>query len=131
MVTIRDAFSGFSVDDIGAAREFYSSKLGLPVQDEPMAGALQVTLPSGQAVFIYPKPDHVPATFTILNMVVADIDAAVDELNAAGVVTKIYTEGDGFGTDERGIARGSATGMGPDIAWFRDPAGNVLSVLVG
>ena len=131
MVTVRDAFSGFSVDDIGAAREFYGSKLGLPVQDEPMAGALQLTLPSGQAVFIYPKPDHVPATFTILNLVVEDIDAAVDELNAAGVVTKIYTEGDGFGTDERGIARGSANGMGPDIAWFRDPAGNVLSVLVG
>ena len=131
MVTVRDAFSGFSVDDIGAAREFYGSKLGLPVQDEPMAGALQLTLPSGQAVFIYPKPDHVPATFTILNLVVENIDAAVDELNAAGVVTKIYTEGDGFGTDERGIARGSATGMGPDIAWFRDPAGNVLSVLVG
>jgi predicted enzyme related to lactoylglutathione lyase len=130
MVAIRDAFSGFSVDDLGAAREFYGTKLGLPVQDEPMAGALQLTLPSGQAVFIYPKPDHVPATFTILNLVVEDIDAAVGELNAAGVVTKIYTEGDGFGTDERGIARGSATGRGPDIAWFRDPAGNVLSVLV-
>ncbi|MFD4420763.1 VOC family protein [Agromyces sp. NPDC058484] len=130
MVTVRDAFSGFSVDDIAAAREFYGTKLGLPVQDEPMAGALQLTLPSGQAVFVYPKPDHTPATFTILNLVVEDIDAAVDELNAAGVVTKIYTEGDAFGTDERGIARGSATGMGPDIAWFRDPAGNVLSVLV-
>lgn len=131
MVTVRDAFPGFSVDDIAAARDFYGSRLGLPVEDEPMAGALQLTLPSGQAVFIYPKPDHVPATFTILNLVVEDIDAAVDELNAAGIVTKIYTEGDGFGTDERGIARGSATGMGPDIAWFRDPAGNVLSVLVG
>lgn len=131
MVTIRDAFPGFSVDDIAAARDFYGSKLGFSVEDEPMAGALQLTLPSGQAVFIYPKPDHVPATFTILNLVVQDIDAAVDELNAAGIVTKIYTAGDGFGTDERGIARGSATGMGPDIAWFRDPAGNVLSVLVG
>jgi catechol 2,3-dioxygenase-like lactoylglutathione lyase family enzyme len=127
MVTIRDAFPGFSVDDIDAAREFYGSKLGLPVKDEPMAGALTLTLPSGQAVFIYPKPDHEPATYTMLNLVVENIDAAVDELNAAGVETKIYTEGDGFGTDERGIARG----MGPDIAWFRDPAGNVLSVLVG
>jgi catechol 2,3-dioxygenase-like lactoylglutathione lyase family enzyme len=127
MVTIRDAFPGFSVDDIDAAREFYGSKLGLPVKDEPMAGALTLTLPSGQAVFIYPKPDHEPATYTMLNLVVENIDAAVDELNAAGVETKIYTKGDGFGTDERGIARG----MGPDIAWFRDPAGNVLSVLVG
>lgn len=127
MVTIRDAFPGFSVDDIEAAREFYGSKLGLPVEDEAMAGALTLTLPSGQRVFIYPKPDHVPATYTMLNLVVENIDAAVDELNAAGVVTKIYTEGDGFETDERGIARG----MGPDIAWFLDPAGNVLSVLVG
>lgn len=127
MVTIRDAFPGFSVDDIDAAREFYGSKLGLPVEDEPMAGALTLTMPSGQSVFIYPKPDHEPATYTMLNLVVENIDTAVDELNAAGVVTKIYTEGDGLGTDERGIARG----MGPDIAWFRDPAGNVLSVLVG
>ncbi len=131
MVTIRDAFSGFSVDDIDAAREFYGTKLGLQVAEESAAGALQITLPSGQAVFIYPKENHEPASFTIMNLVVDDIDRAVDELNAAGVVTKIYTAPDDFGTDERGIARGSASGMGPDIAWFRDPAGNVLSVLVG
>ena len=129
MVTIRDAFPGFSVDDIDAAREFYGTKLGLPVSDEPMAGALQMTLPSGQSVFVYPKPDHVPATFTIFNLVVDDIDGAVDELNEAGVVTKIYESPDDFGTDERGIARGSVSSQGPDIAWFRDPAGNVLSVL--
>jgi catechol 2,3-dioxygenase-like lactoylglutathione lyase family enzyme len=130
MVTVRDAFPGFSVDDVGAAREFYGTKLGLPVEDDAM-GALQVILPSGQRVFIYPKPNHEPATFTILNLMVEDIDRAVDELNEAGVETKIYTAPDDFGTDERGIARGSATGQGPDIAWFRDPAGNVLSVLVG
>jgi len=130
MVTVRDAFPGFSVDDVGAAREFYATKLGLPVEDDAM-GALQVILPSGQRVFIYPKPNHEPATFTILNLMVEDIDRAVDELNEAGVETKIYTAPDDFGTDERGIARGSATGQGPDIAWFRDPAGNVLSVLVG
>jgi catechol 2,3-dioxygenase-like lactoylglutathione lyase family enzyme len=129
MVTIRDAFPGFSVDDITAAREFYGTKLGLPVDEESM-GALRVSLPSGQAVFVYPKPNHEPASFTILNLVVEDIDRAVDELNAAGVETKIYTAPDDFGTDERGIARGSATGEGPDIAWFRDPAGNVVSVLV-
>jgi catechol 2,3-dioxygenase-like lactoylglutathione lyase family enzyme len=129
MVTIRDAFPGFSVDDITAAREFYGTKLGLPVDEESM-GALRVSLPSGQAVFVYPKPNHEPASFTILNLVVEDIDRAVDELNAAGVETKIYTAPDDFGTDERGIARGSATGEGPDIAWFRDPSGNVVSVLV-
>ena len=129
MVTIRDAFPGFSVDDIDAAREFYGTKLGLPVDDSDM-GALRISLPSGQAVFVYPKPNHEPASFTILNLVVEDIDRAVEELNAAGVETKIYAAPDDFGTDERGIARGSATGQGPDIAWFRDPAGNVVSVLV-
>ncbi len=129
MVTIRDAFPGFSVDDIAAAREFYGTKLGLPVEDDAM-GALQVRLPSSQTVFIYPKPNHEPATFTVLNLVVEDIDRAVDELNEAGVVTKIYTGADDFGTDDRGIARGSESGLGPDIAWFRDPAGNVISVLV-
>jgi catechol 2,3-dioxygenase-like lactoylglutathione lyase family enzyme len=131
MVTIRDAFSGFSVDDVDAAREFYGTTLGMPVDDETAAAALRITLPSGQGVFIYPKPNHEPATFTILNLVVDDIDRAVDELNAAGVVTKIYEAPDDFGTDERGIARGSVSGQGPDIAWFRDPAGNVLSVLTG
>lgn len=128
MVAIRDAFPGFSVDDIAAAREFYGSRLGLPVADDSM-GALRLTLPSGQAVFVYPKPDHVPAEYTMLNLVVDDVGAAVDELNAAGVVTKIYSGDLDFGTDERGIAWGSRTGQGPDIAWFRDPAGNVLSVL--
>ncbi|GAA1820264.1 VOC family protein [Agromyces neolithicus] len=129
MVTIRDAFSGFSVDDITAAREFYGTKLGLAVSDEPMAGALQLSLPSGQAVFIYPKPDHVPAAYTMLNLVVENIDHAVDELNEAGIVTKIYEAPDDYGTDERGVARGGQSGQGPDIAWFRDPAGNVLSVI--
>jgi catechol 2,3-dioxygenase-like lactoylglutathione lyase family enzyme len=129
MVQIRDAFSGFSVDDISAAREFYGSKLGLPVDDEPGAGGLRITLPSGQTVFVYPKPEHTPATFTILNFVVDDIGRAVDELNAAGVVTKIYTDPIDFGTDERGIAWGSDENPGPNIAWFRDPAGNVLGVI--
>ena len=78
MVTIRDACPGFSVDDIAAAREFYGTKLGLPVEDDAM-GALQVRLPSSQTVFIYPKPNHEPATFTVLNLVVEDIDRAVDE----------------------------------------------------
>lgn len=128
MVAIRDAFPGFSVDDIDAAREFYGKKLGLPVADESM-GSLRLTLPAGQPVFVYPKPDHEPATFTILNLVVPDIGEAVDQLNEVGIVTKIYTEGWGFGTDERGILYSSEQNPGPNIAWFRDPAGNVLSVI--
>jgi catechol 2,3-dioxygenase-like lactoylglutathione lyase family enzyme len=131
MVTFRDAFTGFSVDDVEAAREFYGTALGLTVEDAPGAGGLTLRLPSGQGVLVYPKGEgHVPAEFTILNLVVDDIDRAVDDLNAAGVVTKIYTGDESYGTDERGINRGSVSGQGPDIAWFRDPAGNVLSVLV-
>lgn len=127
MVTPLDIFSGFSVDDIPAAKAFYGETLGLAVSDGPM-GNLDLALPSGGHVFIYPKPDHEPASFTILNLVVADIDAAVDDLNARGVVTKIYDD-DVLPTDEKGIMRGRAADRGPDIAWFRDPAGNVVSVL--
>lgn len=122
MVTTTGAFSGFSVDDMPAAEEFYRDTLGLDARMGDM-GILQIALPGGAHAIAYPKDDHVPATFTVLNFVVPDIDAAVDELNAAGVVTKIYTDPD-YGTDERGIARG-----GPEIAWFRDPAGNALSVI--
>ncbi|WP_295121482.1 VOC family protein [uncultured Leifsonia sp.] len=127
MVNTLEIFSGFSVNDIDAARAFYRDALGLDVTDGPM-GNLDIALPAGSHVFVYPKPDHRPASFTILNLVVADIDAAVDELNAKGVVTKIYDD-DTFPTDEKGIARGKAVNRGPDIAWFRDPAGNVMSVL--
>ena len=121
------AFSGFSVDDVAAAKAFYGETLGLDAADGAM-GNLELTLPGGGTVFVYPKPNHEPASFTVLNFVVDDIDAAVDELNARGVVTKIYDD-QSFPTDEKGIARGKAVGQGPDIAWFRDPAGNVLSVL--
>jgi catechol 2,3-dioxygenase-like lactoylglutathione lyase family enzyme len=116
------AFSGFAVDDIDAARAFYGDTLGLSVALNDM-GILEITLGSGAHVMAYPKPDHQPAGFTILNFPVADVEAAVDELNAKGVVTKIY-DGE-YGGDAKGISRG----YGPDIAWFRDPAGNVLSVL--
>jgi len=125
MVAFNGAFSGFSVDDIPAAETFYRDVLGLSVETGGM-GILDITLPGGAHAIAYPKDDHVPATFTILNFEVSDIDAAVDDLNAAGVVTKIYDDPD-FGTDARGIARGNG---GPEIAWFRDPAGNVLSVIV-
>ena len=95
-------FSGFSVDDIAAAKTFYGETLGLDVKDGAM-GNIDLTLPGGATVFIYPKPDHQPASFTILNFVVDDIDAAVDELNSRGVVTKIYDDAS-FPTDEKGIA---------------------------
>lgn len=129
MVNAIDIFSGFSVNDIDAARDFYRDALGLDVTEGP-GGNLDLALPSGGHVFVYPKPDHTPASFTILNLAVEDIDAAVDDLNAKGVVTKIYDD-DAFHTDEKGIARGRAANLGPDIAWFRDPAGNVMSVLAG
>jgi catechol 2,3-dioxygenase-like lactoylglutathione lyase family enzyme len=127
MVTPLDVFSGFSVNDIPAAKAFYGETLGLDVSDGPM-GNLGLMLPTGGHVFIYPKENHEPASFTVLNLVVADIDAAVDELNAKGVKTTIYDDPN-LPTDEKGIARGRAANQGPDIAWFRDPAGNVLSVL--
>jgi catechol 2,3-dioxygenase-like lactoylglutathione lyase family enzyme len=127
MVTPLDVFSGFSVSDIPAAKAFYRETLGLDVSDGPM-GNLDLQLPAGGHVFIYPKEDHEPASFTILNLVVDDIDAAVDELNAKGVKTAIYDDPN-LPTDEKGILRGKAANQGPDIAWFRDPAGNVLSVL--
>ena len=119
------AFSGFSVDDIDAARAFYGDALGLDVSTNAM-GFLDIRLPSGGSILVYAKPNHTPASFTILNFPVDDVDTAVDDLNARGVVTKIYSDPD-FGTDAKGIARGG--GRGPDIAWFTDPAGNVLSVL--
>jgi catechol 2,3-dioxygenase-like lactoylglutathione lyase family enzyme len=123
MFTGEHAFSGFSVDDIDAARHFYGEQLGLTVEDDPM-GFLRLRLSSGPPILIYSKQVHQPASFTILNFPVDDVEAAVDDLNARGVVTKIYTDPD-YGTNDSGISRG----MGPDIAWFRDPAGNVLSVL--
>ena len=123
MLSKSAAFSGFAVNDIDAARAFYADTLGLAVELNDM-GILDIGLGSGAHVIAYPKPDHEPAGFTILNFPVDDVEAAVDELNSRGVVTKIYDDPE-FGGDEKGISRGS----GPDIAWFRDPAGNVLSVL--
>ena len=120
------AFSGFSVDDIEAARSFYGDTLGMDVTTNAM-GFLDISLPDGGAILVYAKPNHEPASFTILNFPVDDIDAAVDELNGRGVVTKIYDDAD-FDTDDKGILRGGPD-RGPDIAWFRDPAGNVLAVL--
>ncbi|MEQ1736330.1 MAG: VOC family protein [Rhodoglobus sp.] len=121
------AFSGFSVDDLDAAKTFYAAVLGLDVGDNVNEmGTLDLRLGGGGHVIVYAKDNHVPATFTILNFEVDDIDAAVDQLAAAGVSLERY---DGMNQDDRGIARGKAVNMGPDIAWFTDPAGNILSVL--
>jgi catechol 2,3-dioxygenase-like lactoylglutathione lyase family enzyme len=116
------AFSGFSVDDIPAAKRFYSEMLGLKVSEEH--GMLQLHIAGDRNILVYPKEDHTPATYTILNFPVDDIDAAVDQLAARGVRFERYDA-----TDEKGIMRGIRQGLGPDIAWFRDPAGNILSVL--
>lgn len=124
MLNDSHAFSGFSVTDQDAAKEFYSQTLGLTVEDTGMG--LQLKLAGGGIVFVYPKADHVPATFTILNFPVDDIDAAVDDLAGKGVKFEVY---EGMHQDDKGIARGKAANMGPDIAWFKDPAGNILSVL--
>ena len=125
MLKAQAAFSGFAVDDQAKAKEFYTNKLGLEILDETMG--LQLQLPGGGKLFIYPKDGHEAATFTVLNFVVGDIDEAVDELTGQGVQFEHYE--DGPKTDEKGIARGLAANMGPDIAWFKDPAGNIISVL--
>lgn len=118
------AFSGFSVNDIPKAKEFYAEILGLEVKDNPM-GLLDLNLAGGNHVIIYPKPNHVPATFTILNFPVKNIDEAVDQLIKNGISFEQYDEP--IKTDEKGICRSG--GKGPNIAWFKDPAGNILSVL--
>jgi catechol 2,3-dioxygenase-like lactoylglutathione lyase family enzyme len=117
------AFSSFSVDDLAKAKEFYGGTLGLDVSEEQEMG-LGLRLAGGTQVFIYPKQDHAPASFTVLNFPVDDVDAAVDELGQAGVRFERYDQ-DELKTDEKGVFRGE----GPTIAWFKDPAGNILSVL--
>ena len=114
------AFSGFAVDDLEAARAFYEETLGLKTSEQ--YDLLTLHLAGDRDTMIYPKPDFVPATYTILNFPVDDIDEAVDELAARGVSLERY---DGFEQDEKGVFRGE----GPYIAWFKDPAGNILSVL--
>jgi predicted enzyme related to lactoylglutathione lyase len=121
MLGTSHAFSGFSTDDIPKAMEFYATTLGLDVSEEN--GMLTLKFPGGHTVLIYPKDDHEPATFTVLNFEVDDIDAAADRLIGAGLTFERY--GEMAGQDERGISRG----YGPPIAWFKDPAGNILSII--
>ena len=117
------AFSGFSVKDLVATKQFYGDILGQDIKDGEMG--LDLHVGAGNDVFIYQKDDHEPASFTILNFPVDDIDMVVDELSAKGVVFEKY---EGM-TDDKGIARGKSVNRGPDIAWFKDPSGNTLSVL--
>jgi catechol 2,3-dioxygenase-like lactoylglutathione lyase family enzyme len=120
MFTNTKAFSGFAVDDVQKAREFYEGTLGLKVTEEN--DALTLHIAGDRPTFVYPRPDHTPAEYTILNFPVDDVEQAVDELTARGVQFEHY---EGFEQDDKGIFRGD----GPLIAWFKDPAGNVLSVI--
>jgi predicted enzyme related to lactoylglutathione lyase len=124
MLKDSDAFSGFSVDDIEKANVFYGETLG--IETDMSDAGLALRIPGRRPVFIYPKDNHQPATYTVLNFPVESVDAAVDQLNAAGVQMEQY--GPDMGQDEKGIARDP---RGPVIAWFKDPAGNILSVLEG
>lgn len=117
-----ECFSSFSVNDLKKAKDFYGQMLGLDVKESEEGLELHT---GNNTVFLYPKPNHTPASFTVLNFAVDDIEAAVDELNAMGINLEQYNLPD-IKTDERGIARGD---RGPTIAWFKDPAGNILSVL--
>lgn len=121
------AYSGFAVKDFEQAREFYADTLGLQttVLDEEH-GLMQLELGGGRQVLVYGQPDSTPASYTILNFPVDDIDAVVDALAGRGVRFERY---DGFEQDDKGVMRGIAAGRGPDIAWFKDPSGNVLSVV--
>jgi catechol 2,3-dioxygenase-like lactoylglutathione lyase family enzyme len=118
------AFSGFSVNDVQKAKEFYGQTLGLDVSESH--GLLELHIAGGTNILMYPKENHTPATFTILNFPVDNIEQTVDDLARRGVHFESYNEGD-LVTDEKGIFRGG----GPKIAWFKDPAGNILSVLEG
>ena len=115
------AFSGFSVNDLDAAKKFYGETLGVAVETVPAGLMLGI----GPGILVYPKPNHEPASYTMLNFRVDDIDKAVDELTGKGIKFEHY---DGL-TDQKGVARGIAHDRGPDIAWFKDPAGNIISVL--
>lgn len=122
-----NAFSGFSVDNIDKAKQFYGEILGLQLNEQPGMG-FGFSFPNGHTVFVYSKPDHQPATFTVLNFPVGNIDVAIDELTNKGIKMIQYSNPK-MPQDERGVMRGRAANMGPDIAWFSDPAGNILAVL--
>ena len=121
MIRVDQAFNGFSVNDLAAAKDFYGTTLGVPLEDIPQGLKLKI----GNGILVYPKQDHLPATYTVLNFPVDNIDEALDELTGNGIKFEHYA---GI-TDHKGVARGLAHDRGPDIAWFKDPAGNILSIL--
>lgn len=124
MWDVKEAFTSISVNDLAKAKEFYSSVLGVEVRNEAMG--LRLSLPGGGRLFIYAKDDHQPATFTVVNFVVDNIDEAVEELKRRGVKLERYQS---IPADDKAIYRGKSRDQGPDVAWFKDPAGNVLSVI--
>lgn len=124
ILKLDQAFSTFSINDVEKAREFYTKKLGIDVKDDMEGLALKL---GDRTVFLYPKENHAAATFTVLNIPTDDIDKAVDELTSRGITFESY--GGDIATDEKGIFRGADNNKGPNIAWFKDPAGNILSVL--
>jgi predicted enzyme related to lactoylglutathione lyase len=124
MENIKEVFSSFSVDDPAKAKTFYSQVLGLDVEDGKMGLVLHMT--DGGTVYIYPKENHEPATFTVLNIRVENLEAAIEELRKNSVELEHY---EGMGQDDSGVLRGKASGHGPDIGWFKDPAGNIVSIL--
>jgi catechol 2,3-dioxygenase-like lactoylglutathione lyase family enzyme len=124
MLTSVNAFSGLGVDSLAAAKEFYGGKLGLIVTENP--AGLTLELPGGGTLFVYESPSFTPAGYTVLNFEVADIEVAAAELRAAGIELERY---EGLPHDDSGIVRGRAVGQGPDIGWFRDPSGNIVSIL--
>ena len=126
MFQVQTAFGGLSSDDLVKAKWFYSDVLGLELEDDKMG--LTFRLPGGGSLFIYDKPDHQPATYTAMNFAVEDIDTAIEELTAGGVTFERY-DALPAPQDEKGVLRGLAAGMGPDIAWLKDPAGNILALL--
>jgi catechol 2,3-dioxygenase-like lactoylglutathione lyase family enzyme len=126
MLDAEQAFSGFGVTDLAEAQDFYGGKLGFDL--EPFGSGLRLKVGGGTGVFLYPRPDHEPASFTILNFGVVDIDDAAEQLSAAGIHFERYTSVDPP-TDEKGISHGKDAGTGPNIAWFKDPSGNLLSLL--
>lgn len=127
MFTYNHTFSSFSVDELPKAKQFYGETLGLDIEEEGDMG-LSIRLKDSHRLFIYPKVDHQPATFTVLNFVVDDIDTAMESMKKRGVQF-IHYQNKHLPQDEQGVLRGLQENMGPDIAWFKDPAGNVLSVL--
>lgn len=128
MLTNNQAFSGIAVTDIERAKKFYEEELGLKVEQNEMG--LQLHVAGNNPIFVYEKPDHQPANYTVLNFIVEDIDKTMDELEANGVDFEHYGDlGNGAVPDERGILRGLAANMGPDIAWFKDSSGNIFSIL--